>query len=642
MSQLKPDYIETLVWEKTRLTQEWEIIILSRHKRISECLIYSLCCQIYDDEKFDSKPRYFVLHLMDTVNKNIWMSKNGLSIDENEIVHMYDYMMKKFLKIRIHSDFNKDITVEDPNGRAITLDFFYDGTIAQWTSVLLNKTQRQGCSDSIIKYANGLMISGEYSQYLESVDSGFNKKTVLGPKFKDLLESNSNYHICSTTDYENKSAGKLRGENWEYLKVLPVFDLNEGCQESYWKHFLVGTESLPHTSLYDSDHVVLSTYFQQIKGFEIIRTGSGTDGVDETESVMASVRQFLETGNLRRTKERCDNKSFGIGIKNKKRAQKSLADLKEWKRAEFPVENRSMPTWIEEELENLETYTSNNWLNLDDNAVYNEYDRTGEKLCNQYLSCIDHLYCSAMVEKTQVASGRVYQEVHTDRSKITMAPIITRKNSDDGTKTSQFWGIILIGEHHVKHESDRIPLVTLEFVSKDNRQKYPKHNFGRFVVKDTNLSKDNDIFHFLVKITSVSKVRLHIMSNIRRVCLQPGSIYSKVLLEHFAAESGMNSSFNPTITLYYNQGKRDLDLDIWIRKIYCLEYLMATHNDSQMEGFLANIRRLHMVRQALMENKSVSTPKGGDPGSKVQECIKNNPIVLYLASGWNVMPNVYG
>lgn len=67
-----------------------------------------------------------------------------------------------------------------------------------------------------------------------------------------------------------------------------------------------------------------------------------------------------------------------------------------------------------------------------------------------------------------------------------------------------------------------------------------------------------------------------------------------------------------------------------IKRLLVMGYLNAIHNDSQLEGFLANIRRLHMARHALSTDRKVYTPPGGQPGAKVQETIINNPMVLFL------------
>ncbi|KAG8174347.1 hypothetical protein JTE90_025368 [Oedothorax gibbosus] len=81
-----------------------------------------------------------------------------------------------------------------------------------------------------------------------------------------------------------------------------------------------------------------------------------------------------------------------------------------------------------------------------------------------------------MIEKWVTTCSKLESKLHGDRKNIALVPIITRKKLRT-EYYAQIWGLVGIGPHHPKMDSDRVPLLIMEFVVEDNPKKYQKWTY---------------------------------------------------------------------------------------------------------------------------------------------------------------------
>ncbi|AHB34056.1 PA polymerase subunit [Upolu virus] len=625
-----PDCIDPRIWEKSATQNDWHLMDYGYERRIVACWEYTICCQISNMHIFDNMEQYETYLWQDRATVEWLISKRGLQRTTEHMPHMYDRKNNLNFKVKVVMDLEE---VSPGGGVDWCMAFDLRGETHQETYQYLLGSQLQDIKSYMSSCYEWTIKTGSTERILESMSSDPKVRFVVPANVKGLLTSDTDWDIIPNTT-PGKGIAEIVGEKWSQMKVLPRLKYEDPPNKAPWKALLIAADSSYIETKNGTDQEILGFFKESIISVSTLRSSKSAPPY-LYNCIKASVDAAIE-GHMVRDRIVEDTKAFGIDFKRKIRNAAEATATGEWKRSEFPLEKQGLPSWVEDELDLLYRECRGRWVELEKNAQYTPIDEVAEDLVDKFIGLVDTLKVSSVIEKWQVGCTRIFSQLHTDRNRISLCPIITRCKEED---IGQIWGLVLLGPHHVKRDTDNAPLLLFEFVENCEEEKYPKHT-----VLSLNMKKlDGEIYTKLaaIKVTSCSRNKLFTFSTIRRVLIQPASVFSQILLQRAADNNELNLDSNPEVSLYIGGALRGMTAFQWVRKVLCLEFLMAIYNNAQLEGFLANIRRLHMSRHAMIERHQVFIPFGSDPASKVEECIINNPIVLYLAKTWNDMPNVH-
>ncbi|AAB62893.1 PA polymerase subunit [Thogotovirus thogotoense] len=618
----RPDHIDSRVWELSETQEDWITQVHGHVRRVVECWKYTICCLISNMHTHRGAPQYDVFKWQDRSTIEWICSKKKVQYPERDTPDLYDNERAVAYKVLLVSDLSDH---SPTSGIYHDLAFNLEGEAEESCALVLRGSQLQDIKGFLCRALEWVVSNNLTQEVVETISGEAKLQFSVGTTFRTLLKRDTDWDVIPTPRVE-PNVPRIEGRRWTQMKKLPLLKEKEG-PPSPWRALLLGADSEYIVCPPGTDQEAISWIHSQSE-IECIRESKSTPASVIT-CLTSSLQSFAE-GNPVRSRIHEDIIAFGINKKQEKKQSASSSASGEWKRAEYQVEEMSLPPWVEEEMVLLRSDQEDNWIELEKNAIYTEVDGVAEGLVDKYIEIVGRTKVASVIEKWQIAATRTFSQLHTDRSRITACPIITR----DPSGNCQFWGMVLLGPHHVKRDTDNAPLLIAEIMGEDTEEKYPKHSVF-------SLKVEGKQFLLSLKITSFSRNKLYTFSNIRRVLIQPASIYSQVVLSRAAENNSLNLEVNPEIQLYLEGAQRGMTLYQWVRMILCLEFLMAIYNNPQMEGFLANMRRLHMSRHAMMERRQVFLPFGSRPEDKVNECIINNPIVAYLAKGWNSMPNVY-
>nr|QOQ34687.1 PA protein [Thogotovirus thogotoense]BAQ22395.1 PA polymerase subunit [Thogotovirus thogotoense] len=618
----KPDHIDNRVWDLSETQEDWITQTHGYVRRVVECWKYTICCLISNMHTYKGSPQYDVYKWQDRGTIEWLCSKKNVQYPERDTPDLYDNEKSLAYKVLLIAD----LTEHSPtSGMYNDLAFNLEGEAEESCALLLRGSQLQDIKGYICRAMEWVITTNRTQEVLETISGEAKLQFTIGSGFEELLRRDTDWGVIPEPKVE-PGIPKLEGRRWSQIKRLPLLKEQSGTPSS-WKALLLGADSEYIVCPPGTDQEVISWICSQ--STYLCQRESKSTPRSVLECFTFSLQAFSE-GNSVRSRIPEDLIAFGINKKNEKKNSAMASATGNWKRSEYALEPESLPDWVDEEIILLRGETDELWVDLEKNAIYTEVDGVAEGLVDKYIEIVGRTKAASVIEKWQVATTRVFSQLHTDRSRVTACPIITR----DPSGNCQFWGMVLLGPHHVKRDTDNAPLLTAEVIGEDSASKYPKH-----CIFEMNVNNQN--YLLALKITSCSRNKLYTFSSIRRVLIQPASMFSQVVLSRAAENNALNVEVNPEVQLYIGGAQRGMTLYQWIRTILCLEFLMAIYNNPQMEGFLANMRRLHMSRHAMLERRQVFIPFGSMPEEKVNECIINNPIVAYLAKGWNSMPNVY-
>nr|APG77908.1 polymerase PA [Hubei orthoptera virus 6] len=420
---------------------------------------------------------------------------------------------------------------------------------------------------------------------------------------------------------------------WAEMKSLPTFKIPSEPTPACWNALLIGSDSRFALLEVDDDRGVATQFIEGITRIDYKQVGNLS--ITEHDSFFTSFKFLTEQMKMTRPVDSRDHKGFGI----KRKSEGIPTPDNEYYSAQSSPAPEGYPDWIEDELKNLSAELAYKWVQMESNQIYNEIDSMGEEIADRYLHYVGKSYSAAMIEKNVETASKIETKIMSDRNSISIIPIITRKPLN-GKNLAQLWGFILVGPSHPKKSTDRIPLLTFEFCSEPEpffADKYKKYT-------QIEIESNDSTYWVLTRKFSTTRQKIFYLTGTRKTHLQVCNFHSKLIMNRAAMspEKQLEVGFQPRIDIFWTDGKtHSINYSTYLRLLLSLEYLMAVYNNSQLEAFCANIRRLHMARHALMEERKVFIGPRGYPEEKVQESIINNPVVLFLARTWNILPTEY-
>nr|QQN90104.1 RNA-dependent RNA polymerase subunit PA [Soybean thrips thogotovirus 1] len=533
--------------------------------------------------------------------------------------------------------------LEQVNEGDVILVFHLEGRCNQNAMDHLNEEQRQTVFiflNQVHGFLENLGILSTYSKYVTQkvipeikIGSKFKARLLKDTDFPFLFENIERGENPRTRAFQLLRSRAKDGKSleWKRFPELPTFALPNVEEEADYSALFLSKDSIFVQTEVVSDSAIFQRFTEGHLGLEVLEQGNLT--LSELSSFEMSVASALQTGDMNRKIVAQDARGFGIGKKNKN--TRTAEGTYKSNRSE-PVP-KSPPTWMGEELMECISPSMLKWCNFERNQTYKKIDEIAEEMADRYCRVVERSFISAMIERNVETSTKIEVKIMEDRERITIIPITTRKDFG-GKQLCQVWGFLLVGPSHPKKSTDKIPLMIIEFCPStlERGNKYRRYSKVKFI-----FAEEERIA--LARKTSTTRQKIFYMTGLRKCHLQPCNIFSKIVFKEAADQDGVYDpiKYRPIKLFWFDGTEQELDFANYLRLILSLEYFMAIYNNSQLEAFCANIRRLHMCRHALQERKKIYTLPSGDIAEPVQESILNNPVVLFLAETWNMLPINY-
>jgi hypothetical protein len=307
---------------------------------------------------------------------------------------------------------------------------------------------------------------------------------------------------------------------------------------------------------------------------------------------------------------------LGEGYKKLKKSCQMPTDIESYTSKRKDPEPRRYHYWIEDEMKELSEDCGASFAGFKFTPANTEVDKLGLDIVEGVQERTKSLRAYECLLKYEMAMTALSTFSYNNRDENTVIPmgLVT----DD--KKTRIYGFIIKGKTHMKYDSDRIPVIVVEFFKAQKDYlgaKYPKHNFMN--VKGHLVS---------IRIHATWPLKTHFMSTIRRTLIPLANTLNRVWFADQAEAGG-------PLPLNYERlvqvGEEVITMTTWMKRILSLHLWMAVCNDSQLEAVCADSRRLMVFTQALIRHGgSLFINEGGVPEETVAESAVNNPVALYL------------
>nr|UMO75721.1 MAG: polymerase PA [Xinjiang sediment orthomyxo-like virus 1] len=180
-------------------------------------------------------------------------------------------------------------------------------------------------------------------------------------------------------------------------------------------------------------------------------------------------------------------------------------------------------------------------------------------------------------------------------------------------------GCFIKGPSHPKRESDMIPYLILQFCEGDWAQ------WTSIIGKRAIFETDSPGLYLVATFMSITSVKLRHWLSFSRVLVQTSmEVYETYYSLHMSA--GM---------LSFENLLSDTQVVNFAKVLFAENVFAALQSDPQVEGFLANFRRLYMMAVCHKRGLKIFQWDTSDSEGKCQECIISNPYVLYVSNNYN-------
>jgi len=195
---------------------------------------------------------------------------------------------------------------------------------------------------------------------------------------------------------------------------------------------------------------------------------------------------------------------------------------------------------------------------------------------------------------------------------------------------NHLWGFCVKGPAHPRKDSDRVPFLLFQFME-------DTPSFHKFYMEG--LTNNQVLFNWpedgrLVLATQCGwwPAKIRSMMSATRVIIQMAGETLELLRGKFVDERGNTNWVSAS------------ESDTMTRKssLYAAEDVCSMlQSNIQLEGFLANFRRLYHMSVAAVENRTILQHPGADPEGKSEEAISDNCMCFYFAWHYNQSLRVY-
>nr|APG77902.1 polymerase PA [Sanxia Water Strider Virus 3] len=240
-------------------------------------------------------------------------------------------------------------------------------------------------------------------------------------------------------------------------------------------------------------------------------------------------------------------------------------------------------------------------------VVSNFYNKVGDAMISVFCSMVKNFY-------SRIGGAYSTSRKKKSRSNASIFPLYAI-GSDGDESRRYLTGLCILGPHHCRATTDRIPFITLERVDPMFCQFFDFIKKGQFV-------NDRQGNTWCYRVNSCCKTDPSYLAYI---------INSTYLSANFIGEIAVSlterTSSDPTL----NAEEILNNYPTWLLE-RCVEgVLMGVLGKSQEEGALANIRKVYMI--ALASRRGLLCHMADPQGlaDAVNECLLDNPLAIYYA-----------
>lgn len=600
-------------------SRDWSRESFKTEKQEHYAIHFETCCMVADQYQHLGVKKYTILEGLpySTQSKTCQMFlprgappySRMPDILNNEDKKAYDVTV-----VRGNIDLAYMRKVDECDPRVIPLVFTIDGEAHPLVYSYLDEEQVQCCQQRIVQYRDWVVSRMTLDEYYRRVSDTGKEALKIPQEVHDFAKEHSDFKIGIKLEGVEPPKERIMGHarQWQELTELPVFDLNARQQEAEWKGYLKMGDSTAKSLPVGDDFSAYKAELQILKGHPV------------HSHLLKRAFESLKNETIIVPREINFDMMFGIGLK----AEKRKADHDDYDFHDYIIPKRSPAKWFEKELDGLCDFDAPAIIDLDTMPSYLEVDDLSNKIADKFMEHLASRKVLSCIEKLCTTSTKIMNNIDIHRDSLLAVPITTRT-----TENLRLWGILVMGPRHLKQDSDKFQINTFEFVESYNQAKYPRDQ----VIK---VKYNEEQFTVLARTNSLYLAKIHAFSNCRRVLLPPLNAFSKICLNQSVTNQTLVIS-DARIKMLAKGLEEEVPVGEWLVRLTSLQLLMCLMNDSQTEGFFGNIRRLHMSRAALISGRKVFYAPGGTPASKVQECLINNPVALYMAETWNNLPVRY-
>nr|AVM87631.1 PA [Wuhan asiatic toad influenza virus] len=256
--------------------------------------------------------------------------------------------------------------------------------------------------------------------------------------------------------------------------------------------------------------------------------------------------------------------------------------------------------------------------------------------------------CSECLHKSITLMQDLLTDASMNPSKRTWGTIRTNASrAGSGERFHRMWGLWVKGESHLRKDDANCGIVTFEFSLKRPLKEHEKYS----VLKIGSVGTTHGMkpLYLYIRINSTNKQKMK-WGTESRLCYITAAQTTEKIIEQECVERGAemtNEMFSNQQRYNYFVGKDDFNqwtsgsLGKILRSHFAHAYLVNLLNNSELEGFRAESRRLCLIVQALHDGEKPKTfgIEGADGLTElyesIEECIIDNPLVLAEARWLN-------
>nr|QPF16737.1 PA [Goettingen orthomyxo-like virus] len=314
---------------------------------------------------------------------------------------------------------------------------------------------------------------------------------------------------------------------------------------------------------------------------------------------------------------------MGIGLKGVKQKFSCSSKIEDYSTSNKTPTPKKYHKWIEEEVQGLSEISIPGVKKIPIAEPQTEVDVLGKECFDKIYDLLAKTKAYKLISKFENTMAKLSSYSSNSHDDLIIIPIkITTIDNN-----TVFYGVLIKSHSHLRSDNDRVNVLTIEFLKEfkeDFKIKYPKHNIFKF--------KNQNLF-LAVRLNATWPLKMFYHSTSKRSIIPIINGVNRVWFSHMAKEQKY-SELDTTMNVEMSEGT--ISFSDWIRRIFSIHVQMAIGNDSQLEAFCADIRRMQMFTRVLQSSEShLYILKGGKPENKVAESVINNPLVLYLKEAWN-------
>nr|QOE76798.1 polymerase protein 3 [Ornate chorus frog influenza-like virus] len=329
-------------------------------------------------------------------------------------------------------------------------------------------------------------------------------------------------------------------------------------------------------------------------------------------------------------------------------------------------EKRGFPNWFNEEWQ---------WAMMNSGAVAedvtdwipmsefppcsNEMEDYAKSMCEILEQDVQSTNCAREMSKLIMTVGNLHTECQNFPSRIKVLPIYARCKLK-GERTDCLFGVCVKGKSHLNKDDGMYTVVTFEFSTVKptlpKHEKYTVFEVGSVSKQRIKMTPERTTYleesplYLYCRTTGMSKLKNDWLSKCRRCLISTMETVEQMVLKDCAlkGENSVREMMEKKEWIGHDTSKRENGPDSLVstprknlgRMLLVMQFYYCIYNDNQLEGFCNEQKKFLMFFQADKQNKSAFTFNQGGLYEKIEECIRNNPMCLFLADRLNKLFDV--